>query len=139
MRAAILSLLAEEPSNGYQLIKSIKTNTDGAWRPSPGSVYPTLQQLQDEGLIEPIGEGPRTKFTLSDDGREYIRDHADELEAAWQSAVGKSDEEAALSGSVAKLMGAVHQLRFAATEDQATQVVDILDDARRSIYRILAD
>lgn len=139
VKAAILSLLAEEPSNGYQLIKTIRHATDGAWRPSPGSIYPTLQQLQDDGLIEPIGEGGRTQFALTDAGRAHITEHADELEAAWEGATGKSDEDAALAESIAKLMGAVHQLRFAADEKQAAQVAEILDDSRRSIYRILAD
>lgn len=139
MKAAILSLLAEDSSNGYQLMKTIKRMTDGAWRPSPGSIYPTLQQLQDDGLVEPVGEGSRTDFTLTDAGRAYISEHAEDLEAAWEGATGKSEEDAALGESIAKLMGAVHQLRFAADEDQSRQVAGILDDARRSIYRILAE
>src|SRR5689334_9904155 len=68
VRSVILILLAEGPSNGYGLIKSIATKTAGMWRPSPGSVYPTLQQLVDEGLIRPTGAGPRTEFELTDEG-----------------------------------------------------------------------
>src|SRR5690606_12085038 len=62
VRHAILSLLAEAPSNGYGLIKAIHERSHGAWRASPGSVYPTLQQLVDEGLIAPSSDGPRPEY-----------------------------------------------------------------------------
>ena len=85
VRAAILSLLAESPSNGYGLIKTIAEKTDGAWRPSPGSIYPTLQQLVDEGLIAALSEGRGTEFTLTEAGRAYVAEHAEEMENAWNS------------------------------------------------------
>src|SRR3954462_9137127 len=69
IRAAILSLLGESPSNGYGLIKAIPEKPNGAWRRSPGSVYPTLQQLVDEELISSVGEGRRTEFELTDAGK----------------------------------------------------------------------
>src|SRR5919108_1951248 len=81
VRAALLVLLAEEPRNGYQLMQEIEQRSDGVWRPSPGSVYPALQQLEDEGLVrvEP-GEG-RKAYGLTDEGRAYVEEHADELGA----------------------------------------------------------
>ena len=83
VRAAIISLLSAEPSNGYGLIKGIAEKSGGTWTPSPGSVYPTLQQLVDEDLIEAVGEGRRTEFTLTDSGRTYATEHADELDRIW--------------------------------------------------------
>ena len=72
VRAALLALLAEEPRNGYQLMQEIERRTEGVWRPSPGSVYPALQQLEDEGLVRAQEGGGRKLFELTDDGREYV-------------------------------------------------------------------
>ena len=82
VRAVILSLLSEGPSNGYGLIKAIAAKTGGMWRPSPGSVYPTLQQLVDEGLIQSTGSGPRTEFELTDEGRAHVEEHKEHLASA---------------------------------------------------------
>ncbi|ARJ05119.1 hypothetical protein GCM10010988_01690 [Cnuibacter physcomitrellae] len=140
VRAAILSLLAEAPSNGYGLIKAIAEKTDGVWRPSPGSVYPTLQQLVDEELIEARGEGRRTEFELTETGRSYVSEHADELKQAWeQASAGRSAADAAFHESVGKLFGVVQQFRFAASDEQRTAAVEKMDEARRALYLILAD
>lgn len=139
VRLAALSLLGEGPSNGYGLIKAIAEKTGGAWKPSPGSVYPTLQQLVDEELIASAGDGRRTEFTLTDAGREYIEAHAEELAKAWEATPGRSESEAAFHESVGKLMGVVHQFRLAASEEQRTAAVEKLDEARRALYLILAD
>ena len=81
VRAAILDLLDEGGQwNGYQLIQEIAGRTSGVWRPSAGSVYPALQQLEDEGLIAPEGEGRRRMYALTDAGRAYAEEHADELQ-----------------------------------------------------------
>ena len=80
--------------NGYQLIQEIPARTDGVWRPSAGSVYPALQQLEDEGLIAPEGEGRRRMYSLTDAGRTYAEEHADELSASWDAAAGMTDEDA---------------------------------------------
>ncbi|MBE4718752.1 PadR family transcriptional regulator [Pseudarthrobacter sp. AB1] len=137
VRWAILSLLAEAPSNGYGLIKTIAEKTSGAWRPSPGSIYPTLQQLVDEDLIEPLSEGRRTDFTLTDAGKAYVAEHAEELENAWNSDAEGSGP--AFHQSVGKLMGVIHQFRTAATEEQRNAAVEKLDETRRALYQILAD
>lgn len=139
VRVAILSLIAENPSNGYGLIKQIGERSGGNWTPSPGSVYPTLQQLVDEELIEPIGEGKRTEFQLTDAGRAWIADHEEELARVWQSSEERAAADAGLHESIAKLMGVVHQFRFAATGEQRAKAVEQLDAARRALYGILAD
>ena len=139
VRSAILSLLADAPSNRYGLIQAIAEKTGGVWRPSPGSVYPTLQQLVDEELIVATGDGRRTEFELSETGRAYVADHADELAKAWQATAGTSAAETEFHTSLAKLMGVVKQFRFAATDEQRAQATEKLDEARRALYLILAD
>src|SRR3954453_22612202 len=85
VRAAILDVLAGDEMNGYQLIQQISERTGGAWKPSPGSVYPTVQQLEDEGLVEGReGEG-RRGLQLTDEGRRYVEEHPDELAATWRA------------------------------------------------------
>jgi len=139
VRSAIISLLGDGPSNGYGLIKGIAERSGGTWTPSPGSVYPTLQQLVDEELIEAVGEGRRTEFQLTDAGRDYATEHAEQLEKLWAAASDEVHADAGLHESVAKLMGVVHQVRFAGTDEQRTKAVEKLDETRRALYAILAD
>ena len=77
VRAAILDVLSAEPMNGYQVISQIAERTRGAWKPSPGSVYPTISQLEDEGLIESDEERGRRTLRLTDEGRAYIEENAE--------------------------------------------------------------
>jgi DNA-binding PadR family transcriptional regulator len=139
IRLAILSLISEKPSNGYGIIKEIGERSGGAWTPSPGSVYPTLQQLVDEELIEAVGEGRRTEFQLTDAGRTYVTEHADELAAVWAESDADAPGHHELGQSVGKLLGVVGQFRFAATDAQRAAAVEKLDEARRALYAILAD
>jgi DNA-binding PadR family transcriptional regulator len=140
VRSAILSLLADTDSlNGYAIMKAIGEKTEGAWRVSPGSVYPTLQQLVDEGLIVPRGEGRGTEFGLTDDGRAYVTENAEDLAKAWAGVPRPSESGAAFVASVGKLMGVVGQFRHGATDAQRAAAVEKLDEARRALYLILAD
>lgn len=139
VRSAILSLLADRPFNGYGLIKEIEERSGSTWHPSPGSVYPTLQQLVDEELIEANGGGKRTEFQLTDEGRTYLSEHTAELARVWEDSAERVEIDASLHESVAKLMGVIHQFRFAATEEQRTKAVAQLDETRRTLYTILAD
>ena len=117
VRAAILDLFAEEEGrgwNGYQLIQEIPARTDGAWRPSAGSVYPALQQLEDEGLITPQGTGRRRVYTLTDKGRGYVEAHADELRSSWDAAAGMTDDDAIeFRNLIRQVMMAVMEVRRA--------------------------
>jgi DNA-binding PadR family transcriptional regulator len=139
VRSAIISLLGTGPSNGYGLIKGIAEKSEGTWTPSPGSVYPTLQQLVDEGLIEPIGEGRRTEFQLTDEGRAYATENDEQLQKLWNATSQDASADAAMHEAILKLMGVVHQFRFAATDEQRAKAVEKLDEARRALYGILAD
>ncbi len=139
IRSAILSLLSEAPSNGYGLIKAIAEKTGGAWRPSPGSVYPTLQQLVDEELILSNGDGRKTEFDLTDTGRTYVAEHADDFAKAWEATPGRSEAGGAFFESVGKLMGVAQQFRHSATDTQRVAAIAKIDEARRALYLILAD
>jgi DNA-binding PadR family transcriptional regulator len=139
VRSAIISLLADKPSNGYGLIRAIEEKTGGAWRPSPGSIYPTLQQLVDEELISPTGDGRRTEYELTEAGRIYLAEHAEELQKAWDATPGQSDADAAFQQSVGKLVGVVHQFKVGATDAQRAAASEKLDEVRRALYLILAD
>ncbi|MCU1558577.1 MAG: PadR family transcriptional regulator, partial [Microbacteriaceae bacterium] len=139
IRSVILSLLSEGPSNGYGLIKAIVEKTGGAWRPSPGSVYPTLQQLVDEELIVSNGDGRKTEFELTDAGKTYVAEHADDFAKAWDATPGRSQEAGAFFESAGKLMGVIAQFRHAATDEQRKAAVEKLDETRRALYLILAE
>ena len=142
VRAAILDLLAEgQPWNGYQIIQEIGARTQGVWRPSAGSVYPALQQLEDEALIraEATGEDRRRMYTLTDEGRAYVEEHADELKASWDAVTGSvHDTEVQLRHTVHQVIVAVTQVAQAGSAAQVQQAGKILADTRRALYRILA-
>jgi DNA-binding PadR family transcriptional regulator len=144
VRAAILDLLAEgQPWNGYQIIQEIGSRTEGVWRPSAGSVYPALQLLEDEGLIvvqaAEATDGRTRMFTLTDQGRAYVEEHAAELRASWDAVTGSVDaSEVQLRETVKQVIVAVTQVAQAGTPAQIQQAGKILTDTRRALYRILA-
>ncbi len=139
VRAALLVLLAEEPRNGYQLMQAIEERSDGAWRPSPGSVYPTLQQLEDEGLVTAVEHGGRRVFELTDAGRDDVAERPEDAPAPWDaftSDVGQGARE--LMKLVRDIAAAAAQVVRAGDEQQVQQAREVLADAHRSLYRILA-
>jgi DNA-binding PadR family transcriptional regulator len=141
VRGAILDLLAEgQPWNGYQIIQEIAQRTNGIWRPSAGSVYPALQQLEDEGLISPEGEGRRRMYTLTAEGQAYAEAHRDELRASWDAVAGMTDDAALeLGNMIRQIMMAVMEVRRAGSPGQLAEARRVLAETRRSLYRILAD
>jgi DNA-binding PadR family transcriptional regulator len=138
VRAALLVLLAEEPRNGYGLMQEIERRSGGAWRPSPGSVYPALQQLEDEGLVRPVESGGRKEFELTDEGRAHVTEHADELGTPWEDVAGGNEHIAELRTLVFGVGAAVMQVVQAGTEAQIAEASRVLEETRRSLYRILA-
>jgi DNA-binding PadR family transcriptional regulator len=138
VRAAILTLLVERPMHGYEMIQEINERSQQLWKPSPGSVYPTLQLLVDEGLIVSTeSDGSKKLFELTDDGRAA----AEKIETApWDEITQDADPGAVnLRSAVGQLMGAVAQSAHAASPDQQQRVVDIVNNARREIYQILGE
>jgi DNA-binding PadR family transcriptional regulator len=144
VRAAILYLLSEAPATGYALIKGIAERTDQAWRPSPGSVYPTLQQLVDEGLVRQQGASDgssgRTDYELTGEGTAYVAAHQEQLDATWQTTGPRNGGvDAEFMASIARLFDAVKQFPRSATAEQRTAATAKIDELRRELYRILAD
>jgi DNA-binding PadR family transcriptional regulator len=142
VRAAILDVLGEEQSlNGYQVIQRITERSGGAWRPSPGSVYPTIAQLEDEGLVETVTEGGRRQLRLTDEGRAYVDSRPDELAAVWEAFDGEEDTSAdgGLKPVIGQLMGAVWQIVTSGSPGQQQRAAEILADTRRQLYGLLAD
>lgn len=139
VRAAVLALLAEGPRNGYQVIQEIGRRSGGVWRPSPGSVYPALQQLQDEDLVRSREAGNRREFELTEAGEHYVATHPDELAAPFANAAETvSDESAELWRSLHVLNAAAAQVVQAGSAEQVTAAESVLSTARRDLYRILA-
>ncbi|GAB7003661.1 hypothetical protein JCM18899A_11320 [Nocardioides sp. AN3] len=150
VRSAILSVLAEakasgEHVNGYQVIQQIADRSKGEWRPSPGSVYPTIQQLEDEGLIETDEAGGRRAIRLTDQGDAWVAEHADELASVWRPFDAHADATRGgefgrtLKSEIGQVAGAVWQLATQGSESQRTAALDVLVETRRRLYGILAD
>jgi DNA-binding PadR family transcriptional regulator len=139
VRAAALALLAESPLNGYQIIQEIGERSGGVWRPSPGSIYPALQQLEDEGLIRAeAAEGGRRAYQLTDEGRAYADSHADELRAPWDDLTGGHGPYLEMRSVLGQVAMAAFQVISAGTDAQVAQAKQLLVDTRKGLYRILA-
>jgi len=139
IRSAILLLLAEEPRNGYGLMQEIEERSGGVWRPSPGSVYPALSQLEDEGLVRAIDEGGRKAFTLTDEGTAHVEANRERFGTPWETVgEGASDELQELRRSAQALAIAAMQVAQTGSRDQLGEAKAILEEARRRLYRLLA-
>lgn len=152
VRVAILALLAEQPMHGYQLIQQIEERSGGAWRPSPGSVYPTLQLLTDEGAVVVEEDGGRKTYSLTEAGRAEASDKP----APWAPAAASAPSEESATGdrrrasagfsafptitkAGANLAQAAMQVGRMGTAEQVERATQIIDDARRKLYAILAE
>ncbi|MEP9384373.1 PadR family transcriptional regulator [Nocardioides sp. KR10-350] len=150
VRSAIIDVLAKaaeagEPINGYQVIQQIAERSGGVWRPSPGSVYPTIQQLEDEGLIESDDEHGRRAIRLTEDGRAYAAEHAEQLAAVWRP-FDRAEEESAdrprISGlrrEMSQVMAAAWQIATTGSDAQRAAASETLAETRRRLYGILAE
>ena len=138
VRAAILAVLSE-PMNGYQIIQEIAERSGGVWKPSPGSIYPTLQQLEDEGLVRQETEGGRRAFTLTDEGKAYVAEHADEVNAPWQAMSEASSDDDGLKPLIGQVAAAVWQILAVGTPEQQAQGREALIELRKRLYAILAE
>jgi DNA-binding PadR family transcriptional regulator len=138
VRQAILALLLERPMHGYEIIQELDARTNGIWRPSPGSVYPTLQLLEDEGLIEATAEGSRKSYQLTADGRP-------EAETAAQNPPWAQVGDDAMSqvqdfrDAAVGIMSALKQVGFTGTPEQRQKALAVLNETKRKLYAILAD
>jgi hypothetical protein len=138
VREAMLALLAERPMHGYEMICELAARTGGSWRPSPGSVYPTLQALEDEGLVAPAAEGGRRSYALTDAGRQVAT--VPGRPSPWAEFPSPPpSQDAPLRVAADHLIGAVGQVLLGGTADQKARAAQVLDGARRVVYGILAE
>jgi len=138
LRGAILRLLAEEPMHGYQIMQELAERTDGRWQPSPGSVYPTLQQLEDEGLVRTERQGTRRIYSLTDEGAAAVE--AFDTPPPWERISAEGDDELLDLRDLAFQVGAaVMQVAHAGSHTQIEKAKELLGETRRGLYRILAD
>ncbi|MEU4881506.1 PadR family transcriptional regulator [Streptomyces althioticus] len=138
VRASILALLKDRPMHGYEMIQEIAERSGGAWKPSPGSVYPTLQLLEDEGLIVSESEGGKKLFSLTEAGRTAAEDGP---EAPWEEASRGVDWEALTEIRQAGfgLMEAFGQVWKTGSKEQREKALAVINEARKKLYLILAD
>lgn len=140
VRAAALLLLAEGPRNGYQLMQEIESRSNGMWRPSAGSIYPALAQLEDEGLVSgEEREGKRT-FVLTDAGHAHVEERRGELGTPWEEMVGAVDDDVAgLFGEIKRVAMAAAQIGHMGSSAQVAEARRLLAQMRRSLYALLAE
>ena len=137
VRSAILALLDDRSMHGYEMIQELEERTGGRWRPSAGSIYPTLQLLEDEGLVSPEEVEGRKVYSLTDSGKEAVPDRT-EGQRPWE----EGDEDSprfALRQELFRTMGAAKQVARGDDEEQLTKAAEILKDTRRKLYGLLAE
>ena len=140
VRAGILVLLAEGPMHGYQIIQELSSRSGGSWRPSPGSVYPTLQQLEDEGLITGQEADGRRTYQLTEAGRQEVAARPEGRAAPWEDlGAGSDPAHIELREAAMALAAAVRQVVHTGTTAQLAMTKDRLVEARRALYQILAE
>jgi DNA-binding PadR family transcriptional regulator len=139
MRSAVLILLGEAPMHGYQIIGELTERSGGAWKPSPGSVYPTLQHMEDEGLVHSERAEGRNVYTLTDAGRSALAELAGRP-APWEEvAKGLDTALFELRDLVGQVAVAVKQIAHVGTPEQVEGAKTLLSETRRSLYRLLAE
>lgn len=139
VRAAILAVLAEQPMHGYEIMQQLEARSGGIWRPSPGSVYPTLQLLEDQGLIKGEDVEGRRVFSLTDEGKAEAEAVTRQGSPWAASEAGPAGARFKLRGGVKQLMAAVMQVGAAGSQEQIDKTLEILADARKRIYGLLAE
>lgn len=139
IRTAALLLLAEEPRNGYQIMQEVEERSGGVWSPSPGSVYPALSQLEDEGLIRTDDVDGRKVFALTDAGRKLVDERGGDRPAPWEQRDLDPGEAHELARLMREVGFAFVQVMKTGSPAQMTRARTVLTDTRRGLYRILAD
>ena len=140
IRTAVLAVLTEGPGHGYDVMQNLEDKTGGAWRPSPGSIYPTLQLLEDEGLVRSTERDGKRVFEITDAGR---AESAERIEHAggtpWELAGKGPKRNRELRDAIGQLALAFKQISMVGTAEQVDRALAILIDARKQMYQILAE
>src|SRR3954471_13091798 len=139
VRAAVLALLRERPMHGYEMIQELQARSGGVWRPSAGSIYPTLQLLEDEGLVAAEEIDGKRRFTLTPEGVAEADKRAGARPPWEQVGAAANEPPGRLRDGIVQLAGAVMQVVQTGSEDQVSRTLDVLNDARRRIYMLLGE
>ena len=139
VRLAVLSLLAERPMHGYEMMQELADRTKGLWRPSPGALYPALQLLEDQGLVRSETADGRRQYTLTDEGRAAL-EAVPKRVAPWESMVrGANPDDFALRVALRQVATAVSQVAEAGTPEQKVRAEKLITELRRQMYLLLAE
>ena len=139
IRTALLAVLAEAPGHGYEVMQRLEEKSGGAWRPSPGSVYPTLQLLEDEGLVRSTERDGKRVYELTDEGRAEATRRIEEAGGDPFAADRVASVYGQLRENGMSLLQAIRQIARTGNEAQVQQASEIVRDARKQLYRLLAD
>jgi DNA-binding PadR family transcriptional regulator len=140
VRTGVLSVLTDRPMHGYEVIRELEARSGGRWRPSPGSIYPTLQMLEDEGLVKGEERDGKRIFEITDAGREALAARTEEGGATpWEDAAEEDDPLQDLRNAAFQLGAAAMQVAGTGGADEVARTKEILDEARKKIYGILAE
>jgi DNA-binding PadR family transcriptional regulator len=140
VRAATLLLLAEQPRNGYQIMQEITERSKGVWSPSPGSVYPALQQLEDEGMVRSQETDGQRLYTLTELGKTYTEEHRTEFGSPWEDVSGAvGDDVHQLLSLMRQTIGATVQVAHAGSPAQVAKATQLMKETRQNLYKTLAE
>ena len=137
VRKAIFVLLDEEPMHGYQLMQTIGERSNGAWQPSAGSIYPTLQQLADEGFVHSEDAGDRKVYSLTDAGKAHLAERKSRKDQPFEPSDAKNEGQSSLWVAASNVWSAGKQVGKVGSEEQITKAQAILTETRRQLYEIL--
>lgn len=138
IRTALLAVLAEGPGHGYDVMQQLEDRTGGAWRPSPGSVYPTLQLLEDEGLVRSTERDGKRVFEITDAGRAEAASRVEEAGGAPWELVSHGARRREVAQSMRQLVVAFRQIVEVGSADQVDRAIAVINDARKQLYQMLA-
>ena len=139
IRTALLAVLAEGSGHGYELMQRIEDKSEGAWRPSPGSVYPSLQLLEDEGLVRAVDRDGKRIYEITDSGRTEAERRVEDAGGMPWTEAGRGAGAGRLFGAMKQVAMAARQVTRAGTPAQVEQAADIMEDARRRLYQLLIE
>ena len=139
VQTAVLRLLAESPMHGYQIIQELAARSGGAWNPGPGSVYPTLQAMEEQYLVTSTMDGSKRVFSLTDKGRTAAVSGEGSTRTPWDDIADASGPRIAIRQALHGLMAAASQIERTGTDEQIAKATDQVDQARKAIYLLLAE
>ena len=140
IRTAVLAVLTEGPGHGYDVMQNLEDKSGGAWRPSPGSVYPTLQLLEDEGLVRSTERDGKRVFEITDAGRAEAAERIEQAGGTpWEIAGKGKARNREVRDAFAQLFQAFKQIATVGTPEQVERGLAIVTDARKQLYQILAE